>query len=207
MPAMSPGVSVALAACRAAHERLLVTASRLDDATVRQASRLPGWSIGHVLTHLARNAEGHARRLEGALLGEEVARYPGGSEQRAAEIEDGSGRPAAELLADITGSAQRLEDVWDRSEEMGWPNATLLADDDWPTFASPRRRLREVEVHHVDLGVGYEPTDWPDDFVARELARALENLPGRLTGPTDAPRLLAWLLGRSAWPDPELSPW
>ena len=23
-----------------------------------------------------------------------------------------------------------------------------------------------AEVHHVDLGLGYEPSDWPEDYVA-----------------------------------------
>jgi len=200
------GPTADIAACQAAHSRLLATASRLDDAALRQPSRLPKWSVGHVLTHLARNAEGHVRRLEGALRGEEVARYPGGSEQRNAEIEQGAGRPAAEVLADLGDSCRRLEEVWDRSQQAGWPTPEMLADE-WPT-ASPQRRLLEVEVHHVDLGLGYEATDWPDDFVARELARALQQLPERLTHTTDAPRLLAWLMGRSPWPaDLELAPW
>ena len=30
----------------------------LDDAGARSASLLPGWTVGHVLTHLARNADG-----------------------------------------------------------------------------------------------------------------------------------------------------
>ncbi|MGH9105508.1 MAG: maleylpyruvate isomerase N-terminal domain-containing protein [Acidimicrobiales bacterium] len=49
----------------------MVTAERLTDERVRAPSRLPGWSVGHVLAHLARNAEGYARRLEGALEGED----------------------------------------------------------------------------------------------------------------------------------------
>ena len=26
-------------------------------------------------------------------------------------------------------------------------------------------RLREVEIHHADLGLGYTAADWPTDFV------------------------------------------
>ncbi|MFI9324466.1 maleylpyruvate isomerase N-terminal domain-containing protein [Kitasatospora aureofaciens] len=47
---------------RAATGLLLRTAARLCDAGVRAPSLLPGWSRGHVLTHLARNADG-GRRL------------------------------------------------------------------------------------------------------------------------------------------------
>lgn len=89
--------SSVIAACRAAHERLLATVSDVDDEIARRPSRLPGWSVGHVLTHLARNAEGMVGRLDGALRGEEVALYPGGRDQRNADIASGAGRAAAAL--------------------------------------------------------------------------------------------------------------
>ena len=51
--------------------RLLIgTARSLDDAAVREASLCPPWSRGHVLTHLARNADSVVRRLEGAMRDE-----------------------------------------------------------------------------------------------------------------------------------------
>jgi len=196
-----------VAACRAAHERLIATAATIDDATARQPSRLPGWTVGHVLTHLARNADGHARRLSGALRGEDLPRYAGGSAERARGIEEGAGRPARALIADVTGSAHRLEAVWARSIEAGWPNPDFLGGDKFPITASPMRRLREVEVHHVDLGLGYEPADWPDLYLGWELGHALNRLPRRLSAP-DARSLLAWLTGRGDLPkDLELGPW
>ena len=33
----------------------------------------------------------------------------------------------------------------------------------------PRIRVREVEIHHVDLDAGYTPDDWSPDFAARTL--------------------------------------
>jgi maleylpyruvate isomerase len=105
-------------------------------------------------------------------------------------------------------SVQRLEDVWSRSAIAGWPNRHLLADDQWPTDASPLRRLREVEVHHVDLGLGYTHEDWPEEYVRWELPLALERLPQRLRGPADRRRFLAWLIGRAdQLGDLELDPW
>jgi maleylpyruvate isomerase len=194
--------------CRAAHRRLVATLTELQDETVRRPSRLPGWTVGHVLTHLARNADGHARRLEGALRGEEVARYPGGRAQRDEEIEAGAARTAHELVADVVTSAERLEDVWSRSDTAGWPNRHLLADDQWATDASPLRRLREVEVHHVDLGLGYRPEDWPEEYVRWELPLVLERLPQRLRDPASRRRVLAWLIGRTDRPgDLEIDPW
>ena len=44
------------------------------------------------------------------------------------------------------------------------------------------RRLTEVEIHHVDLGAGYGPADWPDWFVTDELERVTGQLrPSRTT--------------------------
>lgn len=202
-----PSPAAAIALCRAAHERIIATAASIDDEIARRPSRLPNWTVGHVLTHVARNADGHTRRLEGALRGEDVPRYPGGSARRDRDIEEGSRRPAAELLADVTESAKRLEEAWDSSAQAGWPHPELRGADHWPTSGSPLRRLREVEVHHVDLGLGYEPADWSDEYVAWELPRALEQLSHRVSQP-DARRLLAWLIGRAGLPhDLTLGSW
>lgn len=199
---------VAIELSHAAHQRLLVTVLTIDDATVGRPSRLPGWTIGHVLTHIARNADGHTRRLEGALNGIEVPRYPGGPAERDRDIHAGAARTARELAEDVDESAKRLEATWERSVAAGWPNAQLQSIDHWPTTGSPVRRLREVEVHHVDLGLGYEVTNWPDAYVEWELPHALERLPRRLTNDKDAHRLLGWLTGRSASFDGiELPPW
>ncbi len=76
---------------------------------------MPGWTIGHVLTHLARNADGHTRRLEGALRGEDLPRYPGGSAQRETDISDGAARPPGELFEDTSVAQLKLELAWDNS--------------------------------------------------------------------------------------------
>ena len=192
--------SAGMELCRAAHERIIAAAGILKDETARRPSLLPGWSVGHVLTHVARNADGHARRLEAALRGEEVARYPGGPAERDTDIEAGATRPARQLAADVAGSASRLEDVWTRSANAGWPNRHLLAGDHWTTPESPWRRLREVEVHHVDLGIGYGPEDWSEEYVRWELPRVLASLPERIRDPHDAGRTIAWLIGRTDQP-------
>ena len=69
--------AAAIELCRAAHARLVARVEHIIDEQVRSPSRLPRWTVAHVLTHLARNADGHVRRLEGALHGEDVPRYPG----------------------------------------------------------------------------------------------------------------------------------
>ena len=61
----------------------------------------------------------------------------------------------------------------------------------------PLHRWREVELHHVDLGLGYTPADWPEAYVERELAISLALLPERLDG-SGQRQMLAWLVGRAA---------
>jgi len=63
---------------RAAHERLHARARLIDDGVARGPSRLPGWTVGHVVTHLARNADSVVRRLHGAAAGVPAPQYPGG---------------------------------------------------------------------------------------------------------------------------------
>ena len=65
--------------------------------------------MGHLLTHLARNADSVVRRLEGAARGEVLDQYEGGLSGRAADIEAGAGRPAAELVSDVRSTAAAVE--------------------------------------------------------------------------------------------------
>ncbi|HEX4081367.1 MAG TPA: maleylpyruvate isomerase N-terminal domain-containing protein, partial [Acidimicrobiales bacterium] len=86
--------------CRRSHLALLDRIAGLTDEQARSASQLPDWTVGHVLTHLARNGDSVVRRLEGAARGETVDQYPGGYAGRASEIAVGAGRPATELVTD-----------------------------------------------------------------------------------------------------------
>jgi maleylpyruvate isomerase len=198
----------AIQLCEAAHDRLMATVEGITDEEVQAPSRLPGWTIAQVLTHIARNADGHTRRLEGALRGVSVPRYPGGPAQRNDDINEGARRPVADIVADLGRAQRRLSSVWDRSVAAAWAHAELGGDDHWPTTESPVRRLREVEVHHVDLGLGYEPSDWSEDYVAWELPELLATVPSRLQRIDDVRALVAWLSGRRPTPPaPKLDPW
>jgi len=188
--------------CRRAHRRLLESIDGLTDEQARSPSLLPDWSVGHVLTHIARNADSFSRRLEGAARGEVVDQYPGGYARRAADIAAGAGRPAAELVADVHESAYRLEAVFLAMPDEAWDRPTRdVSGAERPARAMPFRRWREVVVHHSDLGLGYTVAEWPEDLVALWLPQELERLPRR----TDARALLAWTIGRL--PAPELSDW
>jgi maleylpyruvate isomerase len=192
---------------RTAHRRLIDDVAGLTDADARSASLLPGWSVGHVLTHIARNGDSHTRMMNGAKRGEAVSQYDGGHERRSADIATGADRPAAELIADIARSAADLEAVYDAMTPEAWAGHGVNAGGEtWPCEAMPFHRWREVAIHHVDAGIGYTPADWPDDYVERELAISLRLLPERVDGAGQR-QLLAWLLGRRDQPSVELSSW
>jgi maleylpyruvate isomerase len=181
-----------LASVQQATDRLLAAVTALDDTAVTDPSRLPGWSRGHVLAHLARNADALVNVLEGRPM------YVSG-EARDADIERDAKRPLAVQLDDVRESAERFRAAgavpadWSRTVELRngvTDSASRL----------PFRRWTEVELHHVDLGIGYELEDLPAPFVEREidfLAQRFSGLPEvPLTRLTDGTR--AWHTGTEA---------
>ena len=172
----------------------------LDDETARSPSLLPEWTVGHVLTHIARNADSVVWRLEGAARGELRDQYPGGLEQRRDDIEAGAGRPAEDLVADVRDSSAAVARVVAELPEQAWdaPSRTSRGVVE-PSGEAIFSRWREVVVHHGDLGLG--PVPLPPALVAAWLARELPRLDER----TDASALLAWVIGRGD--PPELAPW
>ena len=101
---MDSEIALGLARLGDSTGRLVATAGGLDDAQAAAASRLPGWTRGHVLAHLARNADGFRNLLIWARTGTETPMYPS-EEARDRDIEAGARRPAAELAADVRASA------------------------------------------------------------------------------------------------------
>ena len=213
-----------VAGCAAAHQRLLghldalVGAGLLDDAAVRGPSRLEGWTVGHVLTHLARNADSLVRVIGGAERGEVLEQYDGGLTSRAADIEAGAPRPAREQVRDVRSGVYALETAWARCSERAWAGRWRAAmGGEQPVTGLVFRRWREVEVHHADLGlVGFGIDDWSPDYVTEDLARrtmewasrqpmGLTALPGVALSLSPAHRL-AWLTGRETPPGLEPVP-
>ncbi|MDQ1393268.1 MAG: maleylpyruvate isomerase [Acidimicrobiaceae bacterium] len=206
---MNPNVRADLDGCRAAHARLMETLESVTDEVARRPSRLPGWMVGHVLAHLARNADSHLRRIEGARRDEVVDQYPGGRDGRASEIDAGASRSAASLVADVRSTAAAVDAAWEAVPEEAWGRYTRAVSGALvPLSGLPFSRWREVEIHHADLGLGFGYQDWSEDFVAQELPRALATVPRRLLDPQARRQLCAWLLERAPSPGPlELEPW
>ncbi|UYQ61508.1 maleylpyruvate isomerase family mycothiol-dependent enzyme [Streptomyces peucetius] len=163
---------------RSVHEatdRLLTAAAGLGNAAVAEPSRLPGWTRGHVLAHISRNADALVNVLEGRPM------YVTG-EARDADIERDAPRALSEQLDDLRASAARFQDAggaqgdWERTVELRNGVTDRAA-------RVPFRRLVEVELHHVDLGTGYELEDLPKEFTQRETAFLAERWSGRADVP------------------------
>jgi maleylpyruvate isomerase len=181
--------------CVAAQAALGASLIDLSDAVARGPSLLPGWSVGHVLTHIARNADSVVWRLEGAARGELRDQYPGGLEQRAADIEAGAARPAAELERDVQQTSAAVERTMAGLPVAAWdaPSRTSrgVVESSRDAVLS---RWRETVVHHGDLGL--DPVRFPPALIDAWLPRELPRLAER----TDPASLLAWVIGRGEPP-------
>ncbi len=155
----------------AAIDRLVESASALSDDQVREPSLLPGWSRGHVLTHVARSGDGLANLLSWAETGIETPQYLS-VEARAADIEAGAGRSADDLTADVASSAKAFIARARALPDEAWlTEVRAIRGTAHPAWFVLNRRLFEVEVHHADLGASYGSSSWPDWFVSGELYR------------------------------------
>jgi maleylpyruvate isomerase len=167
-----------LEALRAATRRFLHTIDELTDEQARTPSRLPNWNRAELITHVARNADGIRGMVEAAARDEVLAMYPGGVAQRAAGIAAGRDEPAPFVIADVRRACDSLAESWSALPDDGWERPGV-ASKKRPMREFPWVRCREVEVHHVDLGMGYEPSDWPVGFVTGALHELLDSFAER----------------------------
>lgn len=160
--------------------RLLDTARGMGDAAA--SSLCEGWTRGHVLSHVARNAEAIGRLAGWAVSGNRQEMYPGGTEARNAEIEAGAGRPLDDLVADVAVTAAALAPQLDALsgqlavDEVEMRGGLRVAPTDLPFL-----RLRELVYHHVDLDAGFGFRDVEPDLLLtflEDAVRRLEATPG-----------------------------
>jgi maleylpyruvate isomerase len=158
--------------------RLLTTVAGFTSEDARQASLLPGWTRGHVLTHIARGGDAMLNLLQWARTGVPTEAYPS-RDDRNLEIEEGAHRDVVELLADVTSSAASFRTEVVALPEPAWERVVgVLGFPDIPQFPASQlltRRLVEIELHHTDLGAGYSPADWPATFAAMELPEPMRS--------------------------------
>lgn len=198
----------------------LETVAGLDDDELRGPSLLPGWTRAHIVTHMARNAEGLCNLLTWARTGVETPMYVG--DQRERDIEAGVQRPIPQQRDDAAAASARFVAACESMPDEAWDGRVKtrmgreISGSTIPWF-----RCRETWIHTADLGAKKGFGDLPDDFVTPMLAELAGGLEGRADCPamsivrTDGdqrwvvgPRepgpdvtapgavLLGWLLGR-----------
>ncbi|MEV0801701.1 maleylpyruvate isomerase family mycothiol-dependent enzyme [Kribbella sp. NPDC050281] len=221
---------MALNDVKTAVAQLTALVTDLDDETARGASVLPGWSRGHVITHIANFSEAMTRQVEEVLRDRLVEFYDGGRPARDAAIDAGANRPAAELESHLSSATTGLltafgkltPDDWQRPITHRTSNLAAALNTTW----------RELLIHTTDLGLAITPADWPPAFCLHLLEFLRPRTPEDITlilvpteGPTwqsgaGEPRTLtgelqaltAWYAGRTpATPLrgqlPDLLPW
>jgi maleylpyruvate isomerase len=186
-------------------------------------SGLAGWTRADLVAHLAGNAYGLINLCEWAATGTETAMYPS-PEERASEIKRRAALPWPDLVHDVHAGAAALtarltrltEPILARTVRLGSGAAVSSAD-------LAAIRIREIEIHRVDLAAEYQPVDWIEPFTIRTLGQLapffLSNreVPAQMLRSVDSGRcwevgttgpdllgteadLLAWLLGRPHGP-------
>ncbi|MGW2813667.1 maleylpyruvate isomerase family mycothiol-dependent enzyme [Streptomyces sp. NPDC001415] len=205
---------------RGSAARLCATLAPLTDQQVREPSALTGWSRGHVVTHLARSADAYRWLLVLARTGT----GPGPRADAAAldcALREGAMRSAAELVADLRTSLDRLFDEAASMPAERWTTlVAALAGWRHPAWFVLHRCWRELETHHTDLNLGHTAANWPAAYVTWALDSTVGALAAQhfavaridaedlgkswtlsATGPSvsgSGHAVLAWLAGRGA---------
>ncbi|WP_167736539.1 maleylpyruvate isomerase family mycothiol-dependent enzyme [Nocardioides sp. 1609] len=179
-------------------QRLVRTIDSLADEAYPAPSLLPGWTRAHVVAHLALNAEGLAGALRGVVEGRPVPMYAS-AELRDADIETLAAASPSELRDRLLGSTTVLGEALRHlpadsfeTEIERTPHGRGFAAGDVMSM-----RLREVEIHHVDLDAGYTRADWSAAFA--------EVLVSQLAGRAPA-TLVATDLGHTWQADDDATP-
>jgi maleylpyruvate isomerase len=165
-------------------QRLLATARALDPGSIGDPSLCPGWTRGHVLTHIARNADALLNLVTNATTGSATPMYAS-PDARDADIEAGAGRPLGEQVADLESSAGRFaEAAAALTEELS--GVPLLARNNTKVQAGylPFMRMREVVLHHIDLNAGFSVRDVDDEVVLALLQDTIRRLRHDRTTPS-----------------------
>jgi maleylpyruvate isomerase len=194
-----------------------------DAGWAAHPSGLPGWSRAQLVAHLAGNAYGIINLCDWAASGVEAPMYPSPAD-RASEIERRAALPWLDLVQDVHAGAEALtgrlatliEPIGARRVRLG-SGAPIAATD------LAAIRIREVEIHRIDLAAEYQPVDWAEPFTIRTFGQlapfflSKREVPAQMLRSVDSGRcwevgasgpdllgteadLLAWLLGRPHGP-------
>lgn len=180
-------LEVDVAAVRTETSGLVAAVGAMDPALLRGPSLCAGWTRGHVLSHLARNADALVNLVEAALTGRPIPMYAS-PEARDRDIETGAGQDLDGQRLDIEKSAARWDDAMERlvaaagrldGVEVEARNRVTV-----PALGLPFMRLREVAFHHVDLDRGFGFADLESPTQAALLAHQVLRVGRQPGGPS-----------------------
>lgn len=100
-----------------------------------------------------------------ALRGLATTTYPGGTSERDASLAAFDRATVDEARQRFVAASAALGHAWRELDDRQW--ATVISDRRIGPMALGRLvalRLTELEVHHVDLDLGYRVADWPPGF-------------------------------------------
>jgi maleylpyruvate isomerase len=173
-------IDVDLSDVEAATDRVISAVSGVDDELRDRPSRLPGWTVGNVLAHLALNAEAFVVVAAARRAGELGVMYPHGVDGRNHDIETLGGEPVEVILSRLRESAEAFRGAWTEPVPDG-PCTPSLGRAEFPASSVLFRRLREVELHGVDVGHGLiTPATWSGAYVEADLQPQWEDITERL---------------------------
>lgn len=147
------------AALTAGQSRLRGLLTGLTEDAARAPSALPGWTRGHVLTHIEGVGLALARQARYALRGRLIEVYDGGRAARDAAIEAGHGRSAEQLAAALGEALDEVEASWAAVGPGDWERPVAYRDGTLRTAGLAW--WRELEIHTADALLGRGPSDWP----------------------------------------------
>ena len=148
-----------------ADQALVRTVDGLAEEAYAGPSLLPGWTRAHVVAHLTLNAEGLAGVLHGAHVGEPRTMYAS-QEARDRDIAELAAVAPAELRERFLASVGVFGEALAAMHEADWEGRfeRTPGGQDLALVTVPLMRVREVEIHHVDLAAGYDAADWSESF-------------------------------------------
>ena len=162
-----------------ATQRLVRTVDGLDDEALAAPSGLPDWTRAHVVAHLALNAEGLAGVLDEPDRGRADHACTAPTRRGPATSTTLAAADRAELRDRFMAGTTLVADAVDRLPDEFWtetfertPGGRVIR-----YAAIPGMRLREVEIHHVDLDAGFAPGGWSDAFSSHLIGAMVKRAP------------------------------
>jgi maleylpyruvate isomerase len=168
-----------ITAARQMTAQLAAAVEGLDDVAMKRPSLLPGWTRAHVVSHLARNADGLVNLLLWARTGVEHPMYASRAD-RDADIEEGALRMASVLREGLSAASDRFEAAVAQVSEDAWDaQVSLSSGRQIAACTVPWLRWQEVSVHLVDLDAGIGFGDLPEGHEERLLEWVVDEFADR----------------------------